>query len=116
MYNELSQEDKYNWIVRAVENSPGVDAAKFLTKDEQKMLALKGKKRAPTSYALFIKENYHLYKNKYETQGKAISAMAAHWQTLDEEEKEKYKIKAKSVSVFCDWKATRISILLFVSS
>lgn len=97
-YANLSLDEKYKYVVKAISLAPDVNQQTLLNKEEQRIF--KGQlKTAPTAYSLFIKET--LPKLKEKCDGKNVfSECSKKWKTLSEKQKKIYTEAAKIVSLF----------------
>lgn len=97
-YANLSLDEKYKYVVKAVGLAPDVNQTTLLNKEEQRIF--KGQlKTAPTAYSLFIKETLPKLKEKCE--GKNIfTECSKKWKTLNAKQKKIYTDAANIVSLF----------------
>lgn len=95
-YANLSLDEKYKYVVKAVSLAPDVNQTTLLNKEEQRIF--KGQvKTAPTAYSLFIKET--LPKLKKTGNGKNVfTECSKQWKTLNEKQKKMYTDAARIVS------------------
>lgn len=94
-YNNMSVDQKYDWIVKAVKQAPE-SITKILNKEEQRIF--KGQiNSVPTAYTLFVKDNYDKIKAKAEKQSDVFSQIAQLWKQLDANKKQKYTDAAAAV-------------------
>lgn len=95
-YTNMSVDQKYEWIVKAVRLAPE-NIAKILNKDEQRIF--KGQiKSPPTAYSLYVKEMYDKIKLKTDKHSEVFSQIAQLWKKLDPNKKKKYIETAAAVS------------------
>lgn len=96
-YNNMSVDQKYEWIVKAVRQAPE-SIAKILNKEEQRIF--KGQINSPpTAYTLYVKEMYENLKTKMKTDKtpEIFSQIAILWKQLDANKKKKYSDAAAAV-------------------
>lgn len=97
-YANLSLDEKYKYVVKAVGLAPDVNQTTLLNKDEQRIF--KGQvKTAPTAYSLFIKETLPKLKQKCGSKN-VFTECSKKWKTLSEKQKKIYTDAAKIVSLF----------------
>lgn len=102
VYNSMSVDQKYDWIVKAVRQAPE-NITKILNKEEQRIL--KGQVHsAPTAYALFVKDMYEKIKHKTDKKPEIFSQIAQLWKQLDANKKKKYTDAAAAVRPFYNFK------------
>lgn len=94
-YNNMSVDQKYDWIVKAVRQAPE-SITKILNKEEQRIF--KGQiNSAPTAYTLYVKDMYDKIKSKTDKQSEVFSQIAQLWKQLDANKKKKYADAAAAV-------------------
>lgn len=97
-YANLSIDEKYKYVVKAVSLAPDVNQTTLLSKDEQRIF--KGLvKPTPTAYSLFVKETFQKIKDKVGAQN-AFTEASNRWKELDEKKKQIYTQAARIVSIF----------------
>lgn len=94
-YTNMSVDQKYDWIVKAVRQAPEC-IAKILNKEEQRIF--KGKINSPPNpYTLFVKDVYEKIKLKTDKHSDVFSQIAQLWKQLDEKKRKKYSEAAAAV-------------------
>lgn len=94
-YNNMSVDQKYDWIVKAVRQAPE-SITKILNKEEQRIF--KGQiNSAPTAYTLYVKDMYDKIKAKTDKKPEIFSQIAQLWKQLDANKKKKYADAAAAV-------------------
>lgn len=95
-YANLSIDQQYEWIVKAVELAPD-SIEKCLNKEEQRIY--KGQmKQTSNAYNLYVKDMYDKIKQRTNNSVEIFSKIAHLWKTLDESKRNKYIEAAALVS------------------
>lgn len=95
-YNNMSVDQKYDWIVKAVRLAPE-SITKILNKEEQRIF--KGQINSPpTAYSIFVKETYEKIKSQSDKPSEVFSQIAQLWKQLDANKKKKYMEAAAEVT------------------
>lgn len=91
-YHNLSLDEKYKWIEKAITTNPDVEHKQFLTKDEVRIMTGNFKK-SPSAYGLFLRDNFD--KNA----SNAMRDVARKWKTLDPTHKSEYIRRSEDVRI-----------------
>lgn len=99
-YAHLSNDQKYEWIAKALELAPE-SGAEILNREEQRILKGQSQK-LPNAYNLFVKENYDKMKLEINSSKHTdvFSKLAKLWKTMGANKKKIYTEKAKAVRQF----------------
>lgn len=98
-YANMSIDQKYDWIKKAVELAPD-DVKKVLTPKEERIYK-GGLKPTETAYQLYLKDTYDKLKQTINNPPEIFSEIGQRWKKLDESKKQKYVEAAAAVSHFC---------------